>query len=403
MMTPEAAWDVILKHARPLNRISLPLTQAAGCWLAETIRADRDLPPADRSAMDGYAVRAADLGRQPCVLRLIGEVAAGSPARPRIRPGTCARIFTGANVPPGADTVVIVEQTTETAGRVTIRSSTEAGANILRRGEDTRRGEALLEAGTRLGSTEIGVCAAVGKAVVRTRRAPGVALICTGTELRAITDRVGPHELRNSNGPALGAALAAWGFAASELPPVADRMAALRGVLRRALRRFDVTLFTGGMSAGKYDFVRDALEAEGATIRFHGLLMKPAKPTLYATFGENRHIFGLPGNPLSAMTACHEFVLPALRRLAGAPSPQCRAALWLPLAAPLRSKPGRLRCLLARVDWRATGPRVEVIESRSSSDLVAAGCADGVALLPAGVKSFAAGDLVAFRPWRPLP
>jgi len=403
MMTPEAAWELILKHARPLDRISLPLEKALGCWLAETVRADRDLPPADRSAMDGYAVRAADLRCQPCVLRVVGEVAAGSPARPRIRSGTCARIFTGANVPPGADTVVMVEQTTEAAGRVTIRSSAETGANILRRGEDTRRGDALLEAGRRLGTTEIGVCAAVGKPTVRTRRAPSVALICTGTELRAVTDRVGPHELRNSNGPALGAALAAWGFAASELKPVADRMAALRGVLRRALRRFDVTLFTGGMSVGKYDFVRAALEAEGANIRFHGLLMKPAKPTLYATFGANKHIFGLPGNPLSAMTACHEFVLPALRRLSGAPAAQSRVALWLPLAAPVRSKPGRLRCLLARVDWRATGPRVQMIESRSSSDLVAGGRADGVALLPAGVKDFAEGDLVAFRPWKPLP
>lgn len=403
MITPEAAWELILKHARPLERISLPLEKALGCWLVETVRADRDLPPADRSAMDGYAVRALDLRRKPCILRVIGEVAAGSPLRPKIRPGTCARIFTGANVPPGADTVVIVEQTTEAGGQVTIRSSGNAGANILRRGEDTRRGDPLLKKSVRLGSTEIGVCAAVGKATVKTHRAPSVALICTGTELRAVTDRVGPHELRNSNGPALGAALAAWGFAASELTPVADRIAALRGILRRALRGYDVTLFTGGMSVGKYDFVRAALEAEGATIRFHGLLMKPAKPTLYATFGANRHIFGLPGNPLSAMTACHEFVLPALRRLAGAPPPQCRAALWLPLAAPLRSKSGRLRCLLARVDWCDTGPRVEVIESRSSSDLVAAGRADGVALLPAGEKSFAAGDLVAFRPWRPLP
>jgi molybdopterin molybdotransferase len=403
MTTPDAAWGLVLKHTCPLARISLPLDEALGHCLAETVRADRDLPPADRSAMDGYAVRAADLRRRPCVLRVGGEVAAGSPARPRIRPGDCARIFTGANVPPGADTVVLVEQTTETDGCVTIRSSARRGANIFQRGEDCRRGAALLRPGTVIGSTETGVCAAVGKAELRVHRRPRVALLCTGAELRAVGDRVASHELRNSNGPALAAALAQWGFAGASQRQVPDREAALRAALRRALESHDVVLFTGGMSVGKYDFVRAALEAEGAVVRFHGLAMKPAKPTLYATVGTSQHVFGLPGNPLSAMTACHEFALPALRRLAGCAPAQCRPALRLPLDAPLCTKPGRVRCVLARVSWDSDGPRVHPVESRSSADLVSAGCADGTIIVPADTANLAAGSLVTFRPWRPLP
>jgi molybdopterin molybdotransferase len=165
----------------------------------------------------------------------------------------------------------------------------------------------------------------------------------------------------------------------------------------------DVILLTGGVSIGKYDIVREALEAQGASVRFHGVAMKPGKPTLYATFGANQHIFGLPGNPLSAMTACHEFALPALRRLAGCEPARCRPMLHLPLTAPLHSKGGRIRCILARVVWAVDGPKVETVESKSSADLVSAGHADGVVIIPSQVKDIAAGVAVAFRPWRPLP
>ncbi len=148
MITPDAAWGIVLEHVRPLKPAAVPLTDALGCCLAEDVRADRDLPPADRSARDGYAVRHDDLQQRPCVLRVIGEVAAGSPGRPRVKPGACARIFTGANIPPGADTVVMVEQTQEDDGLVTISSSVARGANILRQGEDAPRGTVLLPRGT---------------------------------------------------------------------------------------------------------------------------------------------------------------------------------------------------------------------------------------------------------------
>lgn len=403
MLEPDTAWGIVAEHLRPLERVDLPLTKAMHCCLAEDIRADRDLPPADRSAMDGYAVRRADLIERPCTLRVLGEVPAGSPCRLRVKTGTCIRVFTGANVPPGADTVVMVEQTEECDGVVTIHSAVNSAPNILRRGEDGHKGAVLLPRGSRLGAAAIGVCASVGRSSVKVNRRPLVAILCTGSELRPIDGRIGRHEIRNSNGPALSAALEEWGFPSARFQLVADQRGVLLAALRRALNTSDVVLFTGGVSVGSYDFVGSAVEAGGATIHFHGLAMKPGKPVLYATASGGRHVFGLPGNPLSALTAFHEFALPALRRLAGHPLEACRPSWLLPLAADVESRGGRVRCELARLVSGDGGPAVCPVPSHSSADLASAGRADGVILLPPIRRRFTVGEQVKFRPWRPLP
>jgi molybdopterin molybdotransferase len=162
-----------------------------------------------------------------------------------------------------------------------------------------------------------------------------------------------------------------------------------------------VVILTGGVSAGRYDYVPQAVEAIGATIRFHRVAMKPGKPTLYATFGENRHIFGLPGNPLSALTAFHEFALPALRRLSGVEPESCRPSLLASLAEPLPKPGGRVRYQLARLVWVGHEARVVPVMSHSSADLPSAGRTDGVVVLRPGVEGLAAGELVEFRPWGP--
>ena len=403
MIAPEAAWAIVLGHVRPLKTVAVPLSEAAGLRIASVVRADRDLPPADRSSMDGYALRHEDLRQVPCTLRVVGVVAAGSSVRPRIEPGTCARIFTGANIPLGADAVVMVEETAAHGGLVTIRSSEKFGAHIRRRGEDARKGAVLLARGTALHAGQVGVCAAVGKASVRVYPRPRVTILCTGTELRSVADRVRSYETRNSNGPALCAALALWGFPGTAFTVVADRPSALLAALRRAARTNDVVLFTGGASVGEYDFVRETVAAAGAKVRFHGVAMKPGKPTLYATMRGNRHVFGLPGNPLSALTAFHEFALPALFRLAGGAPEVCRPAWRLPLAEAVRSESGRVRCRLARLVAGANGLAVAPVPFVSSADLAAASRADGVILLPAEDRRWAAGELVEFRAWRPLP
>ncbi|MBM4037696.1 MAG: molybdopterin molybdotransferase MoeA [Planctomycetes bacterium] len=401
MITPRDAVRLVLKHTRPLGATRLGLAQALGHCLAEDVRADRDLPPADRSAMDGYAVRFADLARIPCDLRLKGEVAAGSAARPRVTAGSCVRILTGGNVPPGADTVIVVEQTEARNGHVTVQGRPAQGANILRRGEDARRGTVLLRKGTVLGPLQIGTCAAVGKARVLVRRRPSVAVLCTGEELRAPEASVRAHEIRNSNGPMLFAALAAWGYPGAPCATAPDDVALLTDALRDHLARHDVVLLTGGVSVGNYDFVREAVERIGATVRFHGVAMKPGKPCLYATTREGRHVFGLPGNPLSAMNGFHEFALVALRRLSGLSPSKCQSGLRVVLASRLTSPGGRARYLLARLAWNGEGPIATPIATRSSADLVAGGSADGVLVVPGDTREMPTGSAAEFRPWRP--
>jgi len=402
-IAPDGALDLILRCAKPLGSVRAPLADALGAVLAEDVRADRDLPPAPRSAMDGYAVRAADLRKVPCELRLAGEVAAGSDARPRVRPGTCVRILTGGNVPPGADAVVMVETTEERDGRVLFRRSPECGANTRLRGEDAKKDEVLLAAGSVLGARGVGMCAAVGRGSLRVGRRPRIALLTTGAELRPIEARVRAHEVRDSNGPMLRAALATWGFAAGTVRSAPDDFVIIAAKLRRLIARHDAVLLSGGVSVGRYDFVREAVERVGARVRFHGVAMKPGKPLLYATLPRNRHVFGLPGNPVSSAIGFHEFALPGLRRLAGAPPDECRPAMRVPLAEKFASRRGPLRFVLGRLVWGNGGPTVERVRSSGSSDLVAGGRADGVIAVPGDGRTLARGTLVEFRPWRPLP
>ncbi len=403
LITPKQALDIVLECARPLNTSRKPLDEALGYCLAEDVLADHDMPPANRSVMDGYAVRSRDLSMCPSSLALIGEVTAGSSSRPRVRPGTCVHVLTGANVPPGADTVVMVEETEEADGLVTFQKKAPAGSNIRIRGEEAKRGAVLLSKGTLLGPVQIGLCAAVGKAELKVYGRPDVAVLCTGEELRPVRARVRAHELRNSNGPALLAALRNCGYTNVSLEVVPDDMGDLTREIEQAAAKHHVLLLTGGVSVGKYDFVPEAVAQIGATVRFHGVAMKPGKPLLYATLSGNRHIFGLPGNPLSAMTGFHEFVLPALCRMSGVPEKQCQPSMHLPLTRALRSTRGRVEFVLAQLLWRKKGPLARPLKSHGSADIVAGGRADGVVVMPASVQELPAGSLVEFRPWRALP
>jgi molybdopterin molybdotransferase len=172
--------------------------------------------------------------------------------------------------------------------------------------------------------------------------------------------------------------------------------------MKQAAEAYDVIVLTGGVSVGKYDFVPEAVGRIGATVRFHGVAMKPGKPTLYATMPGNRHIFGLPGNPLSAMTAFYEFALPALRRMSAVPRDECRPSFRVAVASQITAKGGRVRFMLARLVWGDAGASAVPVESHSSSDLVAGGRADGVIAVPADARKLSAGSPVDFRPWRPL-
>ncbi len=426
MIDPDKAWDIISAKTAPLPVVTRPLAKALHCVLAKPVCADRDMPPADRSAMDGYAVRADDIKSTPVDLRLCGEIAAGSDAAPNISAGTCARIFTGANVPPGADTVVMVEDTEEgdrcsaftkaTADKsvvgegrdgsvqneeaVTFLKPVAAGANIFRRGENAGEGEVLIDAGTRIAAGHIGVCAAAGAATLQVYRRPTVSILATGQELLDVSARVKPHQLRNSNGPMLVAVLQSDACEVLAGESVPDDVNAIVAAIKAALTAGDLVILTGGVSVGKYDLVPEAVVRVGATVHFHGVAMKPGKPLLFATSKEGKCIFGLPGNPLSAMTGFYEFVMPTLSRLAGLSPTTCRPSLIMRVSKDVFSKGDRQRYVLGQVLWNANGPEVEPVESHGTADVVAGAKAHGVIVMPADVNKAPAGSLLEFRPWR---
>jgi molybdopterin molybdotransferase len=350
--------------------------------------------------MDGYALRAADLTEYPCNLRLIGEVAAGSAAHPKVRPGCCASVLTGANIPPGSDTVVKIELTSLNDGVVSILEPMKPFMNVRKRGEEAAKGDVLLPAGTVLSPASVGVCATVGLARPKVRRRPKIALLCTGEELCDVSQPAAAHQTRDSNGPVMQAILAAAGFDSVTHEIVPDDQQLTIDALKCATDSADVTILTGGVSVGKYDYVPDAVNAIGAKLRFYKIQMKPGKPLLYATRGRNGHIFALPGNPVSVLTSMHAFVLPALRKLSGQSEENCLISLRLPLTRKIRSKSGRSLMALARVVNRRSGPAVEPVDSVGSADIFAASSADGVVVIPAAQTELPVGAIVEFQSWR---
>jgi len=402
MLSPTEALSMVLSHCRLRAVERVALETAVGRVMARPIHADRDLPPADRSTMDGYAVRADDLRSVPCELKLVGEIAAGSKSRPRVRPGACVRILTGANVPPGADSVAIVEGTSEVSPTVVcFRVKMDRGENILRRGEIARKGQVLLDKGTRLGPQQIAVCAAVGVDSVSVFVQSRVGVLCTGGELVAVSARAARHTQRDSNGPALRAALQATGLAQCKiLGVVADDPLELRRKVRAVLKTCDILIVVGGVSVGKYDHVPRVLTDLGCREVFHGVAMKPGKPILFALGPNKQLVFGLPGNPLSALTGFFEFVAPALRKMSGLTAPLASKIL-VRLSSPVAfERTGRARYVPAQLHFDPDNgsPIVTPIEPHGSADVVAGGLCDGAVVLPEE-KAYEPGSLVEFHPW----
>lgn len=391
-----------MKRVEPLKARQIELAAAAGLVLAEDVLADRDQPPADRSAMDGFAVRSADVPRQPRTLKLVGEASAGSSHCPAVAPRTCVEIFTGANIPKDADAVIPVEQTERGGDSVRFLIAAKPGMNIRKRGEEAVTGQVLIKAGAVLGPTHAGICAMVGRVRPLVHPQPNTAILVTGAEVKDAAEMPGDHELRDSNGPALQTAFARWSLPVPSRRIVQDDPAALAKEIKSAAGQNDVVIITGGVSVGKYDYVRAALEKIGAKIHFHGVAMKPGKPQLYATLGGS-HIFGLPGNPLSVLTGFHEFALPAIRRLCGLPAEACRVRLRVSLDADIKVKADRASYKIAKLSWTPGGVSVSPVRSTGSADIAAAAQADGVIIMPVDICEMSDGDLALFSPWRPLP
>jgi len=307
----------VLNGVEPLPSEHVPLVEADGRVLAADIAALRTQPPADLSAMDGYAVRAADVASAPVTLKIAGEVAAGRPFAGEVHRGEAARIFTGGVVPPGADTIVIQENTSRDGERVVVNKSERAGRHIRSAGLDFKEGEVLLPRGQRLTDRDVMLAAAMSHPALPVHRRPKVAVFATGDELKPPGSALGPGEIVYSNGFALMALARNEGAAVTDLGIVPDKVEATADAIRRARDAgADVLVSTGGASVGDYDLVQRGLKAEGLELSFWRVALRPGRPMMNGRLGA-MHVLGLPGNPVSAYVCAFLFLVPLLRRLAG--------------------------------------------------------------------------------------
>ena len=314
----EEARARILKNVKPLPAEAVTLEQALGRVLAKPLKAVRNQPPFDASAMDGYAVIAADVAHPPARLRLIGLSAAGHGFKGRLKRGDCVRIFTGAPVPKGADAVVIQENTLASGRAVTVLQTAKPEQNIRFAGLDFRKGEPLLIAGLTLGARDIGLAAAANAPKLAVRRRPVVALIATGDELVLPGGTPRADQIVSSNSHALAAMAQHLGATVVNLGIVADNLKATERAIRKASKA-DILVTTGGASVGDHDYVQEALKNSGVSIDFWKIAMRPGKPFMYGR-RKGQHVLGLPGNPVSALVCARLFLKPLIDALLGFPA-----------------------------------------------------------------------------------
>jgi molybdopterin molybdotransferase len=392
MLQVEEAQARVLAEVTPGAVERVPLFDSLGRVLREEIAAPHDLPPADNSAMDGYALRAEDLAHVPVSLRVTGDIAAGHPATHALEAGTAMRIMTGAFVPDGADTVVQVELTDGRTDVVTIEKSLPRGTNIRRRGEDMRAGDVVLRAGTRIGPAEMAMLAAAQKTRVPVGRKPEVAILSTGDELVDIDEPLAPGKIVNTNAHLLAALVREAGATPRMLGIVRDtREATVEGF--RAAAESDFVLSSGGVSVGAYDFVKDALEELGAESKFWRVAMKPGKPVALSRLRDCL-IFGLPGNPVSCFVSFHLFVAPALRKACGEEGRLLPVEVRATLTAPLKSLGDRRVYVRVQLFARDGALYARPLTSQGSGSLTSMLGANGLAIVAEGVTRVEEGETV---------
>lgn len=405
MLDVEEALERILTFFAPLPAVDVPLLDALGQVLAEPLIAPINIPPLDNSAMDGYALRAADVSQagedSGVELRVIGHIPAGTVSEQTVEPGTALRIMTGAPVPDGADTVVAFEDTDEVERRdaggsmeaVGVRLAAETGENIRPAGEDVQKGTVVLEAGTVLRASELGVAASLGMETVPVIRRPIVAVLATGDELLEPGEAHQPGKIYNSNNYSVAASVSAFGGVPLVIGVARDTEASVEEALAKALDA-DMVITTAGVSKGDYDFVKDVLAKRGE-IALWSVRMRPAKPLAFGALDapDGRRVphLGLPGNPVSALVAFEQFARPAIRKMMGkelTPRPTVQAIL----DDPVNNYDGR-RVYARVVVYRENGEyRARLTGNQSSGVLTSMARANGLAICPDDRSRLEAGE-----------
>ena len=408
MISADEALQLVLESVAPLGVERTPILDALGRMLAEEIRTPRDIPGFDNSAMDGYAVRAADVAQagasSPARLRVLGTVAAGAMPAARVEAGTAMRTMTGAPIAAGADAIVPVEQTRAEGDTVVVLSAAAPRACIRPRGEDLREGELVMEAGKRLSAMDLGMLASLNRSMIDVYRRPRAAIVATGDELVDVDQVPAGAQVVNSSAYALAGAVREAGGEPTILKVARDRPEEIRARLTEAFA-FDTVLSTGGVSVGQFDHVKGALDELGMHQLFHGVAQRPGRPLKFGTVG-GRPIFGLPGNPVSTMVCFYLYARPALLRMGGRrdlglPRVEVRCAVDIKTAkdltefvrvrlrreggglyaTPAGSQGSGVLSSLARADGLLIGP--------SSATMLKAGAQATVLLLAAGAEDAA--------------
>ncbi len=400
-MTVEEARELLLSRTRVLDIERVGLLHALGRVLAEDLSSDIDVAPFDNSAMDGFAVRARDLAfaesENPVELEVVAHIGAGDHWVGTLDQGQAARIMTGAPVPAGADTVVMVEYTKVVEGdggigsRIAFDSAPDFGQHVRMRGEEVRAGDVVLEAGQVLGAAAIGLLASTGHAEVPVYRRPLVAVISTGSELVEVAEVPGPGKIRNSNSYSIAAQVISAGAIPVRFPIIPDDLVATRVAFERAAAECDFIVTSGGVSVGDFDFVKPVLEELGELV-YCKVAMRPGNPQTMGSIGEVP-FFGLPGNPTSTFVGFEIFVRPALRHMQGYRDLD-RPTVGAILAHDVKKKQDRRYFLRARLEREGDELTVSLSGSQSSALLTAAHKGNCFLVLPEGEGQFPAGTRV---------
>lgn len=391
---------------RPRPIVDRPLSESVGLRAARELRSDRDFPPFDRIAMDGYAVRAADVvgasEETPVRLQVLGSARAGEPFDGEIGPRQCTKAMTGAPMPMGADAIVPIEKTAGYSDDfAVILAPVAEGAHYARRGEDLASGGALLPAGTRLREEHLQALASAGHATLPVHAPPHAAVLATGDELIPPEQAPGEGQIRESNGSAIEGILRAWGVEVGARSTCPDRLDELTRYCGEALQAHDLLVLSGGVSKGEHDHVKDALRALGVRLHFESLRLRPGHPTTFGTLGD-KAVFALPGNPVAVVATLSVVFGPGMRRWLGAREAAARHFAALEFAHLRKGDREQLLPVRLRDDAETGRRQVLRVEHHGSGDFVSLARADAFAYFSAQQSRFEAGEVVEIFPFRSL-
>ena len=392
MISVAKALKLVSQNVNSLAAERTDLAACVGRVLAEPVVADSDLPPFDRSQMDGFAVRSTDTSNAPVELKIVGESAAGDGWHNKLKRGEAVRIMTGAPVPKGADSVIRVELTSESNDVVTIHEDVEKGMSIVKRGAEIKSGKVVFKVGERITEKMIASLASFGYAKIEVARSPRVAILATGSEIVDIAKKPKRDQIRNSNSVMLDVLCRKFGSTTTVMPIAKDDILDLKLQISAAAKASDIVIITGGVSVGKYDLTKAALNELGAEIHFEKVALKPGKPTVFGRLGKTL-VFGLPGNPVSSAVEFHLLVRVAILKLQSAPTSKSLTGNAI-LEIRAKAAHDRDTYIPASVSSDDSGRLVATtLKSQGSSDFIGFARADALVCIPMGERR-EAGEIV---------